>query len=92
MRQDKEVTAEDVTVVMRQVSLMGTVKERPPGSGGRIIVLWSWIFVPGGFSEDQIIVPGSWIIVPARSYRGEEKEFRRKPLAMSLREGPAVHS
>ena len=45
-----------------------------------------------GSSEDRIIVPGSWIIVPARSYRGEEKEFGRKPLAMSLPEGPAVHS
>ena len=40
MHQDKEVAAEDVTVVMTQVSLMGTVRERPPGSGG-------WIVVPG---------------------------------------------
>ena len=38
MHQDKEVAAEDVTVVMTQVSLMGTVRERPPGSGGWIIV------------------------------------------------------
>ena len=40
MHQDKEVAAEDVTVVMTQVSLMGTVRKRPPGSGG-------WIIVPG---------------------------------------------
>ena len=26
--------------------------------------------------------PGGWIIVPARCYRGEEKEFGRKPVAM----------
>ena len=49
-------------VVMRQVPVMRTVSERPPGSGGRIIV------------------PGSWIIVLGVSYRGGEKEFRRKPL------------